>query len=85
MPERSALCAFVAAALNEMMFCSVRNSECKPKTLAGLDAALEGVYIYDNHRAIQPIDAYEGARNSGEDGQRSERAGNVSDTQYTTH
>jgi hypothetical protein len=52
------------------MFCAAHNSVCKPKTLAGLDTALEMVYICDNHSGIQPIDAYERARDIGEDGQR---------------
>jgi hypothetical protein len=43
---------------------------------------LEIVYICDNHSGIQPIDAYEGAMDLGEDGRRIERAGNVSDRRH---
>jgi len=66
------------------MNCSIHNRRCKPETLAGLDTALEMVYVYDNHSRIQPIDAYEGARDFGEDGRHRERAGNVSNRRYIT-
>jgi len=68
--------------LYTMMFCSIHNRGCELKTLAGLDTALEMVYICHNHSRIQPIDAYESARDSGEDGQHSEKSGNVSDRRY---
>ena len=45
---------------------------------------LERVYICDNQGRIQPIDAYEGARDFAEDVRHSERVGDVSDRRDTT-
>ena len=67
-------------AFNLLTFRSMHNPGCKLKTLAGLDTMLEMVYLYDNHSRIPPIDDYESARGFGEDGQHSERVGNVSDS-----
>ena len=62
-----------------MTFCSTHNGGCNPNTLAGLDTALEMVYIYDNHSRIHPVDAYESARDLGEDGGQAKRVGKVTD------
>jgi hypothetical protein len=62
----------------------MHNHRCKPKTLAGLDTALEMVYICDNHSRIQPIDAYERARDFAEGAGYSEGVVNVSDRCYMT-
>jgi hypothetical protein len=45
--------AFIGAALNEMMFCSIHNGGCNPNSLAELDTGLEIVYVYDNHSRIR--------------------------------
>jgi len=52
--------------------------------LAGLDTAVEVVYIYDNHTSNQPIDAYASATDFGEEGWHSDGVGDVSDRCYMT-
>jgi hypothetical protein len=43
------------------------SGSCSPNTLARLDTVLEIVYVYDNHSRVQPIEAYDSARDFGED------------------
>jgi hypothetical protein len=77
--------SYHVAYTNDLLtFRSIRNPGCNPKTLAGLDTVLEMVYFYDNHSGVQLINAYESARDFGEDRRHSEKAGNVSDRRHMT-